>query len=455
MRHRVVGALLPTLFVVSGLNGCDGHMANTPPSSSLSPAAKLGKQLFFDTSLSVSGRQGCFSCHDASHAFSDPGMISVGGPAFVPASGGTPPSGLPGFRNAPSLVYASFTPAFHYENDGTPIGGFFRDGRAASLAAQAQDPYITSFEMANADAAEVVSRLKVAADLLDAFTAIYGSAVLDDPDTALADIGSAIAAIEIEDVRFHPFSSKFDYWRNGAAQMSSQELNGLRLFNDPTRGNCAACHPSSSADGVTPPLFTDFSYDNLGLPRNTALATNDDTTTLDYVPANGTDGIHKFYDLGLCGPIRSDQSANTAVCGAFKVPTLRNIALTAPYFHNGEFPTLQQALTFYVTRDTQPQNFYPTGSSGLVTKFDDLEAAYGGQFVVDIDIPGSDTGYLGNVNTVEIPYNRKLGGSPALTSADIGDVVAFLCTLTDGYDPSHPQNYALPSQCPQTAAGSN
>ena len=448
---RVAGEVLPTISIVLLLSACESG-TGTPASVSLTPMAQLGEKLFFDTQLSASGRQGCFSCHDSGRAFSDPGMVSVGGPNFVPASGNEPASGLPGFRNAPSLVYASFTPAFHYETDGTPVGGFFRDGRGASLAAQAQGPYVSPFEMANADAAEVISRLKAAPDLLGAFTAIYGRAVLNEPDTALADIGKAIAAFEIEDTRFHPFSSKFDAFRSSKAQLTQQELSGMQLFNDPTRGNCAACHPSTSTNGAPPPLFTDFSYDNLGLPRNAVLAVNDDATVLTYALANGTDGVHRFYDMGLCGPIRSDQSANTAVCGAFKVPTLRNIAVTAPYFHNGAFATLKEALTFYVTRDTQPQNFYPTKGYGQVTKFDDLEAAYGGQLLIDINTPGSDAGYIGNVNTVEIPYDRRFGQAAALNSAEIDEVIAFLCTLTDGYDPADPQWYVLPPQCPQSSS---
>src|SRR6185437_3140664 len=134
-------------------------------------------------------------------------------------------------------------------------------------------------------------------------------------------------------------------------------------------------------------------------------------------------------------------------CGQFKVPTLRNIALTAPYFHNGRFATLKEAIGFYVRRDTNPDQFYPALPDGSVTKFDDLPALYGGQFGVNVTEPGSDAGYVGNVNTSEIPYNRSLGGTPALSPDEINDLITFLCTLTDGYDPSHPNALVLPTQC--------
>jgi cytochrome c peroxidase len=433
------------------LGACSGGDLSTGnESSGLSPAAALGENLFFATALSASGRQGCFSCHDPARAFSDPGVVSVGGPDFVPAGGDVPAEGLPGFRNSPSLMYASYTPAFHIEADGTPAGGFFRDGRAASLADQAQKPFVSPFEMANNGPDEVIQRLKAQPDLMQQFTEAYGAAVLDDPKAALQRIGAAIAAFEKEDPRFHPFSSKYDFWFKGKTQMTAQELNGMRLFNDTTRGNCAGCHVDMPLADGTPALFTDFTYDNLGVPRNTEMEVNRDDTALPYVPANSSDGVHRYYDLGLCGPQREPTPRRDDLCGAFKVPTLRDIALSAPYFHNGRFATLAEVVAFYVRRDTSPEQWYPV-AGGSITKFDDLPQQYGGQFVVDLGAIGSDRGYVGNVNTAEVPYNRHLGNAPALADDEIADVVAFLCTLTDGFDPHHPGNYALPEQCPQAA----
>jgi len=362
---------------------------------------------------------------------------------------------LPGFRNAPSLMYASFAPAFFFDADGGPNGGFFRDGRAATLADQAIDPFTTPFELANADAAEVIDRLK-GRPYLTEFTALFGSDVLNDPQAALQRMGQAISAYETESSEFHPFSSKYDYWQKGQATLTPQELRGLGLFNDPTKGNCAACHPSTSADGRTPPLFTDFSFDNLGVPRNANIPQNDAGGAPDYTPMNSDDGVNNYYDLGICGPLRDNGTQNlSGICGQFKVPTLRNIAVTAPYFHNGQFATLEKAIDFYVRRDTNPDQFYPAAADGNVTKFDDLPGLYGGNFVVNITEPGSDAGYLGNVNTGEIPYNRSLGGEPALNPSEIDDLITFLCTLTDGYDPTHPNALVLPAQCEAAAAQTN
>jgi cytochrome c peroxidase len=255
--------------------------------------------------------------------------------------------------------------------------------------------------MANATPRAFAKKLEAAAYASDV-RALFGADVFDDPESALQAATFALQRFEIEDASFNAFSSKYDAFLRGLATLTSQEQRGLALYVAPTKGNCAACHPSSVADGQLP-LFTDFTYDNLGIPRNPDIPANDD-------PA--------YFDLGLCGPDRTDLAAGHAdLCGAFKVPTLRNIALTAPYFHNGRFATLKETLQFYVRRDTNPEEFYPTGPGG-VEKFDDLPAEF-----------------HRNVNTTEAPYNRRPGDAPALTDAEIDDVIAFLNTLTDGYTP--------------------
>ncbi len=437
------------------LAACEGGSDSAPPASgggdatALSAAAQLGQKIFADTALSASGTQSCASCHVASSAFAEDATASGvdrGSPVPVGGAG----MNQTGFRNTPSLMYAALTPAFYIDADGGPNGGFFRDGRAATLEAQAVMPFTTSFEMANADAGAVVARLKTRPYLAD-FETLYGAAVLDDPTTALERMGQALAAYERENPAFHPFSSKYDYFQKGQAQLTAQELRGLALFNSATQGNCSACHPSTSGDGVTPPMFTDFSYDNLGVPRNSLIPANTPSAPAD-TPVDSDDGVHTYYDLGVCGPFREQTVDFFSNCGQFKVPTLRNIAVTGPYFHNGRFATLKDAIGFYVRRDTNPEQWYPTNPDGTVTKFDDLPAIYGGQFVVTPGVVGSDAGYLGNVNTSEIPYNRHIGDAPALSPDEIDDVITFLCTLTDGFDPANPTAQVLPAQCQAAAS---
>jgi cytochrome c peroxidase len=456
--NRRWGRLVPKatlLLTCALLAACGGGSSGAPvatvatnasSTSTLSAAAQLGQQIFADVTLSASGQQSCATCHVAQFAFTENPTAS-GPDQGLPVPLGGPGMNLPGFRNTPSLKYLFYTPNFYFDPSGNPYGGFFRDGRAITLIDQAVLPFTTAFEMANTDADAVIAKLLTRPYLAD-FEALYGSAVLTDSTTALQRMGAALAAFETEAPQFRPFSSKYDYWQQGQAQLSAQELNGLALFNDPSKGNCAACHPSTSGDGVTPALFTDFSYDNLGLPRNYAIAANSATTAPSYTPQNGTDGIQSYYDLGICGPFRNNNGRDLfGQCGQFKVPSLRNVALTAPYFHNGEFASLVDAIGFYVRRDTNPEQWYPTAADGTVTKFDDLPALYGGQFVVKAGIVGSDAGYIGNVNVLEVPYNRHIGDAPALTPGEINDVIVFLCTLTDGYDPSNPGALVLPAQC--------
>ncbi|HWY25056.1 MAG TPA: cytochrome c peroxidase, partial [Nevskia sp.] len=221
-------------LLCAALAACSGGGGPGQPQG-LSAAAQLGQKIFSDQTLSVSGKQSCASCHVASFAFAEDS--SAGGPdRGLPVPLGGPGMDLPGFRNTPSLMYASFIPAFYFDSDGNPNGGLFRDGRAATLEDQAVLPFVTAFEMANADAAAVIGKLKTR-PYLDEFTAIYGAEVLSDPDTALKRIGAALAAFERENPAFHPFSSKFDAWRSSQASLSAQELRGFALFNNSTKGN--------------------------------------------------------------------------------------------------------------------------------------------------------------------------------------------------------------------------
>lgn len=384
-----------------------------------------GQADFLDQALSASGKQSCASCHDAARGFTDPNNLAV--------SFGGPNHDLPGLRNAPSLNYASYTPNFKIDATGKASGGFFRDGRSPSLADQAQQPFTNPFEMANASADDVFKTL-LTRPYLDQLTAVFTKAGIQDSATAMQSIGRALAAYQSEDPSFHTFDSKYDAYLAGKTTLSDSETRGLLLFNNPTKGNCTACHLSSRT-GTTPALFTDFTYDNVGIPRNWSIAANQEGTTLPYVPKNGAalgDPNYSYYDLGICGPLRTDFRVGGSTCGKFKVPTLRNIALTAPYFHNGVFQTLDQVVAWYVTRDTDPGRWYVKADGTPDVPYNDLPVAFDG-----------------NVNVAEVPYNPAK--APSMTNQEMSDLVHFLCTLTDGFDPANPSAYNVPAQCGSTA----
>jgi cytochrome c peroxidase len=391
-----------TILLAGAITACGGGGGSSPAPSastaaaiaSFSPGAALGERIYNDVALSASGRQSCATCHgpDNAHGPANDFAVQLGGP-----NGDTP-----GLRASPSLRYMQQTPAFHFEADGTPVGGFNRDGRARTLQEQAERPFLAAHEMANGSKADVVARLR-RAPYAAQFRATFGDNIFDNVDQAFSRAQFALQQFENEDPRFHPFDSKYDLFLAGKATLSDAELRGLALFNNPAKGNCAACHPSARGSDGRAPLFTDFSYDNLGVPRNAGIAATRD-------PA--------YFDLGLCGPDRTDLALRAELCGAFKVPTLRNAATRKVFFHNGVFTNLTDVVRFYVTRDTNPERWYPVNADGTVEKFNDLPPSM-----------------RGNVNTTEAPYNRRPGMAPALSEAEIADLVQFLGTLTDGYQP--------------------
>ena len=385
-------AAVTALLAGCGGGGDSAASANVPVATPLSAQAALGEKIFNDVSLSASGRQACASCHSPDNAHSPANALAVQlGGALLDQQGR---------RQAPSINYLSFNTAFFFDADDTPTGGFFWDGRAASLSDQAGGPFVNPFEMANASVADVIDKLSRASYVAE-FKTVFGADILSRPDDAMARVKLALAQYQKEDTEFRGFSSKYDEFLRGNLTLTDQEMRGLALFNNPTKGNCIGCHPSGkSVDGAFP-LFTDFTYDNLGVPRNPAIARNDDPS---------------YYDLGLCE--RAELASRTDLCGAFKVPSLRNVAKRHVFFHNGRFTSLKDAITFYVQRDTNPEKWYPLNADGSVKKFDDLPVQY-----------------HANVNTVEVPYNRQLGDVPALSDAEVDDVIAFLQTLSDGYSP--------------------
>ena len=350
----------------------------------------VGEKAFHDVSLSASGRLACVSCHAPAtgHAAPNDLAVQLGGLDLA----------VPGVRASQSARYLATNGKFRFDEEGTPTGGFFWDGRADSLAAQAASPLLGEREMANPNKAAVVKRI-ANASWANEFKQLYGADIFSNVDLAFDKLGQALQTFQSQQAGFNEFSSKYDEYLRGTVSLTDQEARGLALFNDPEKGNCASCHPSAKAEDGSFPLFTDFTYDNLGVPRNPEIKANLDPD---------------YFDLGLCA--RSDLSSRSEFCGAFKVPTLRNVALRKAFFHNGRFKSLREALVFYVQRDTNPEKWYPRNPDGTVRKFDDLPARF-----------------VANVNVSEAPYNRKRGQKPALSEAEIDDLEAFLKTLNDGW----------------------
>jgi cytochrome c peroxidase len=257
--------------------------------------------------------------------------------------------------------------------------------------------------MNNPSADAVVEKVK-AASYAPMMTAVFGPEAFADPNAAFQRIAQALSAYETSGL-LTPFSSRFDDALRGAERLTPLEARGLALFLDPERGNCLACHavkPESKDPADW--LFTDFGYVALGVPRNPAIPANADPQS---------------FDLGLCrrpglDAILPKDVPLASLCGAFKTPTLRNVAARAPYFHNGAIATLRDAVAFHATRDSDPKRWRPTLKSGEADAFNDLPSAY-----------------KANVNVEAVPFDRKPGQPPRLDDDDIDALVAFLNTLTD------------------------
>jgi len=392
----LIGMMLPAL----------AQPAPTPPAAgaALSSKQALGEKLFEDAALSEPQGQSCASCHAPDHAFQG----NNGSPIAAVARGARPDRF--GVRKTPTLMYKSYSPAFGFYKDVDDgkekleaRGGQFWDGRAATLIDQATGPMLNPLEMNNPSIEAVVEKVKNG-PYADLVKEVYGPDVFDDPKAAMAKLSAALAAFETTP-RFAPFASKFDDFLRGKAKLTPEETAGFNLFVNKKKGNCIACHQGNpDSHDPTDWIFTDFTYDAVGAPRNAAIPANADATVQDL-------GLCKQPDLAAKLP---KEMTLDSICGAFKVPTLRNVAITGPYFHNGVFASLRDAVAFYATRDTDPKRWYPVGADGKVQKYNDLPADY-----------------IKNVNTDEVPYDRKPGQKPRLNDKEIDALVAFLKTLTD------------------------
>jgi cytochrome c peroxidase len=339
--------------------------------------AQLGALLFTDQELSQPAGQSCADCHAPSVAFRDPESDHATSAGAI--------AGRFGSRNAPTAMYAAFAPPLHFDDaTGGWVGGLFWDGHASSLEEQAGFPLLNPLEMNNPDKASVVAAVRRGSSAR-MFRDVFGAAAFDDVDAAFAHVTEALAAFE-RTARFAPFSSSYDRYLAGQAELTAPERRGLAIFEDPRRGNCASCHPSRPGADGAPPLFTNFSYANLGIPtyRNSGFFVQP--------AAFNPDGEH-YLDHGLMTTVGDPEQD-----GKFRVPTLRNIARTAPYGHNGYFENLQYMVDFLSTRD---------GMSA-----DRSVGAWAAP-----EIPA----------TVDREHVGHLGLGPK----DIDDLVAFLATLTD------------------------
>jgi cytochrome c peroxidase len=423
---RITLCTAPALIIIS--------VIGTGAAQALTPVEQLGKSIFFDKNLSLKKNQSCASCHDPKVGFTGPN------PA-INRKGSVYPGSIKirfGNRKPPTAAYATPSSILHYiveDGDALFIGGNFWDGRATGeklgnpAADQAQGPFLNPVEQALPDPACVVYRVCTAntpSQYSVAFEEVYPGACdikwpggvdrscnssemvdlspsdRDKVNGAYDQIGLAVAAYEASS-EVNQYSSKFDAYLSGQAQLTAEEEQGLSVFAG--KGLCAACHVLDPQENGAPALFTDYTFDNLGVPKN---------------PDNPVYRVEPYfvdYGLGAFLETRPDYEAFVdANDGKQKVPTLRNVdqrpgnGFTKAYMHNGYFKTLEGVVNFYNTRDVKPACPDP-----LTTE---AEALAQGCW------PAPEV--AANVNTDEL-------GNLGLTPEEEAALVAFMKTLSDGY----------------------
>ncbi len=394
---------------------CAAFVFTTAEGSQPSSEERLGEKLFNDINLSINSNQSCESCHSLSTiklpTEIKPGVFKLRKQA---ASGFVDPSNVRngtavadgsidrvfGSLNPPSIGYTAFSPEFHWDGE-LFIGGQFWNGRAPNLIAQAKEPFLNPLEMAMPDQWSVIERLQANRSYVYLFRHLYGIELRKikagdaEVEEAFNAMAQAIASFE-RTATFNRFDSKFDYEAAGLTAYNESEQRGADLFDGTAQ--CGLCHSTEGIDGDgSPALLTDFSYDNLGVPPNPQIPGN---------PA---------FDAGLLGNpnlelVRDVASSIDELEGRQKVMSLRNIALTPPYMHNGVFKTLEEVVHFYNTRDTLGPCEQPA----------------------DADNPGFGIdcwprGEFHNTrNTAEL-------GNLGLSAQDEADLVAYLKTFSDNY----------------------
>lgn len=429
-----VGATLVALSIAAGLVGCGsgdggvgavllatqgkGLTATAPGAAvTLSPNEELGKKIFFDATLSVNSNQSCATCHGPEAGWSGPDSA-------INALGSIYEGSIPGHfgnRKPPSSAYATASPILHYRIDKegvTFVGGSFWDGRATGerlgnpAADQAQGPFLNPVEQALANQASVMTKI-CSGSYANLFDLVWGSGACTLSDEykvmqAYDQAALSIAAYEASP-ESNAYTSKYDYYLKGMVKLTQQERLGLSMFKG--KAKCDACHTLDAGPNGEPPLLTDFTFDNLGLPRNPDNPFYDSTFNPD-----GYDWV----DPGLGGFLASRgdyQQYAEENLGKHKVPTLRNVGkgpagLVKAYGHNGYFKSLKGIVHFYNTRDVKPRCADP------FTREQDALAMN--------CWPAPEIAQ--NVNVEEL-------GNLRLTDAQEDAIVAFMNTLSDGYQP--------------------
>jgi cytochrome c peroxidase len=422
----------------------------------LSDLEQLGQHLFFDMNLSVNGTQSCASCHAAEVGLTGPdsGVNEAG--AVIPGV----LEGRFGNRKPPSAAYGGGSPPLYYDEDaGGWFGGMFWDGRATGwtlgdpLAEQAMGPFLNPLEMGMPNDRQVCIRV-ANSSYAELFQFVWGSNSLDcvkDAAGAYERIALSIAAYE-KSTEVNPFTSKFDlFWDNAMAAgndvtkisfgnmmnpnrwqnyaslgLTSAELQGLAAFNDPNRGDCVRCHSlTPGTEGY--PLFTDFSYWNIGVPRNPA---NPFYTMPRKWNPDGADWV----DYGLGGFLKSVGYAPedyVSEMGKFKTPTLRNVDLrpypefVKAYGHNGFFKSLEEIILFYTWR-AHMEACAGGGCGGMGGGGGGMGGGGGGMMPDPNLFPSPEV----SENLETLKFSMMMGQA----MMDQANILALLKTLSDGYE---------------------
>ena len=355
---------------------------STQTKTTITNTAELGERLFFDPNLSLNRTQSCATCHSPSKGFSDPRDNGVNGAASLGDDGKSI-----GDRNTPALGYGHLTPDFKLDKDGLYSGGQFWDGRANDLKAQAGGPILNGVEMAMPDKAAVLERLKENPNYIDAFKTLFDEQTLDNADQAFDALTSAIEHFEKTDT-FSSFDSKYDRYLAGSYTLTQEEDLGRTLFFSKQFTNCNLCHQLNSNPMSTRETFSSYQYHNIGVPVNQALRISNRL---------GQD----YQDMGL---LHNPKIAGELQAGKFKTPSLRNVAVTGPFMHNGVFKDLKTVVMFY--------NKYNSKSAKR-------------QINPETDLPWQAPEVAQNI------AREELTTGPALDDRRVRALVAFLKLLTD------------------------